>query len=76
MKNITVTIFVRPDSISELTRHLKILEGLDVINEYTFQWRDVRYSSKMISNWIWLNIPVDLWVKFNCKYLEMRKKNP
>ena len=35
-----------------------------VDKEYVFQPKDIQFSEAMISNYMWLNIPVDLYIKF------------
>lgn len=72
MKNITITLFVNPDSLIIMLEVLKILDGLEVENNYTFQPSDISFSEAMISNWIFLNVPVDLYLKFRNKYNELK----
>lgn len=70
--NVTVTIFVRPESFAILIEILKKLEDYDY---YEFNPLDIVYSEGMISNFIWLNVPVDLYTKFKNSYNRQKSKN-
>lgn len=72
MKNTTITLFVNPDSLIIMLEVLKVLDGLELENNYTFQPSDIQFSEAMISNWIFLNVPVDLYLKFRNKYNELK----
>ena len=67
MENVTITIFVKPDSLMSLVESLNILDTLDIENEYRVQPHDIHYTEAMISNYVFLNLPFELYMKFkNC----------
>ena len=74
MKNTTITLFVKPEDLTTLLRILKILSVLDIDNNYTFQPKDITFSQAMISNYIWLNIDIELYMKFIYKYRQLNKQ--
>ena len=64
LNDVTITIFVEPDSFKPLVEVLKILEGLGLETNYRFQPLDIKYSEAMISNWMFVNVPVKLYTLF------------
>lgn len=71
--NVTITIFVRPDCLVNMVQALNILEPLELDNIYVFTPSDIVYTKEMISNYIWLNVPVRLLVKFEYCYNKLKK---
>jgi len=69
----TITIFVEPDSLPTALATLKVLENLPIVNDFRFTPSDIKFSTSMISNWIWLNLPVDEYLKFYFSYNEQKK---
>lgn len=64
MKNVTITIWVEPNSIIHFLQYLKIIDDLPIENNYTWRTQDIKISKAMISNWIWVNIPINIYTKF------------
>lgn len=64
MKNVTVTLFVTPDSLIPLLLSLKILDGLAADNTYTLQSQDITYRMEEMGNWTRVNVPIELHLKF------------
>jgi hypothetical protein len=64
MENITITIFVEPNSLLSLMQVLKIIDSIDIEQSYTFQPLDIKYSEAMISNWLFTNLSIELFIKF------------
>lgn len=64
MKNTTITIWVYPNDEINFFQHLKIIDDLPIENTYTWRTQDVKVSKAMISNWIWVNLPIDTYIKF------------
>lgn len=64
----TITIFVKPDSLVILMEVLKILENLDINNDYVFNPKDIIFSEKFNSEWVQVNIPLDEYLKFKFCY--------
>ena len=73
MKNVTITLFIRPDSLTSIVSTFKILDDLDFENDYTIQVHDIVYTESMISNYVWMNVPVDLYLKFKVCYDKSKK---
>ena len=73
MDNVTITIFVSSDSFVPLMNILTTLEKLPLENNYTFQPLDIIFSEYTISNYLRINIPIELYLKF--KYLYKKLKN-
>lgn len=71
--NVTITIFVRPDCLRAIAQTLNILESLDEENKYVFTPSDIVYTKEMISNYVWLNIPIRLFIKFEYCYNKLKK---
>ena len=72
---ITVTIFVEPNSLTILLKVLEVLDNLSLQDYdcYAFTPSDIIFSEGMISNYIWLNVPVELYKKFKTSYLKQKK---
>ena len=73
MKTVTITIFVKPNDVVILTQVLTILDRIDIENNYVFTPSDISFNLSAISNWVRVNIPIDLYVKFSLKYNELSK---
>lgn len=71
----TITLFVEPESLTIFLEVLKILEGLLIENNYRFNPKDLMFSEAMISNWIWLNVPVEEYLKLKYKIGECEHLN-
>lgn len=72
----TITLFVKPSSLSIFLEVIKILEGLDFENNYTFQPSDLVFREEMISNWIWINMPADEYLKLKYCIGKLKHKQP
>lgn len=59
----TITLFVEPKSLTIFLEVVKILEGLPLENNYKFNPKDLIFREEMISNWCWINMPVDEYLK-------------
>ena len=72
MKNVTVTLFVKPDSLIPLLTVLKILDTLDIENDYVFTPTDITYTEAMVSNYTNVNVPIELYMKFKYCYNKLK----
>lgn len=59
----TITLFVEPNSLLIFLAVTKVLEGLDIENDYRFTPSDLKFSEAMISNWTWINMDVEQYMK-------------
>lgn len=66
MNEITITIFVEPKCFTYFLEVLNITNGLTIEMgaDYVFQPSDIKYSTTMISNWLFINIPIDKYLIF------------
>jgi hypothetical protein len=64
MKTTTITIWVHPNDEIQFLQYLDIIDKLPIESSYTWETKDVKISKAMISNWIWVNIPIETYVKF------------
>lgn len=64
MERVTVTLYLKPDSFMPFITALKILSTLDLENNYTIQPLDIIFSEKFNSEYMTINVPVDLFIKF------------
>ena len=69
----TITIFIDPKSIHSFIQVTKILQGLEIENNYRFNPSDIIYSEQMISNYIWINMDVTEYYKFKYCYSKLKK---
>jgi len=60
----TIILFVEPKSLMVFLEVTKILKGLELENNYHFTPSDILFSESMISNWIWVNMEVEEYLKF------------
>ena len=70
----TITIFVEPKSLMILIEVLSKLKNLEPDNNYTFQPKDLIFSEEMISNFIWLNVPIEEYLKLKLAMNRLTKK--
>ena len=68
MKNITVTIWVSPETEVHFFQYLKIISDLPIENTYIWRVKDIQISKGMISNWIWVNLDIETYLKFFSSY--------
>lgn len=59
----TITLFVEPKSLAIFLEVTKILKHLQLENSYIFTPSDLIFSESMISNWIWINMEIDEYLK-------------
>ena len=59
----TITLFIEPKSLMIFLEVTKILKGLDIDNNYTFRPADIQFSEQMISNWLWINMEIEEYIK-------------
>ena len=64
MNNTTITIWVNPNDEIHFFQYLKIIDDLPIENKYTWETSDIQISKSMISNWIWVNLPIETYIKF------------
>ena len=69
MKNTTITIFVSPESEIHFFQYLKVISELPIENNYTWRTQDINISKGMISNWVWVNLDIDTYIKFIHSFL-------
>lgn len=70
----TITLFVEPKSLVKFVEIIKILESLNLDNDYVFNPNDITFSEAMISNWIWLNVPLENYVKLKYCIRKLQSK--
>ena len=59
----TITLFIEPKSLPIFIQTTKVLEGLNMENDYKFTPSDLVFSEAMISNWIWINMDISEYMK-------------
>ena len=59
----TITLFVDPKSLFIFLEVTKILKGLEIENNYHFTPSDLIFTESMISNWIWINMEIEEYLK-------------
>jgi hypothetical protein len=69
----TITIFVEPKSLAIFLQVTKILKGLELENSYDFTPSDLIFTEGMISNWVWINMEIEEYMKL--KYCIGKLKN-
>lgn len=69
----TITLFVEPKSLAIFLEVTAILEGLTLDNDYHFNPSDLKFTESMISNYVWVNIDADEYLKL--KYCVNKLKN-
>lgn len=74
INQITITIWIHPKSLPLMIQHLTILEDAPLENTYTFQVRDIEFSTELRTGFLTINVPIELWSKFYSKYLSLKLK--
>lgn len=59
----TITLFVEPKSLAIFLEVTTILKGLQFENNYVFTPADLVISETMISDWIWINMEIEEYLK-------------
>ncbi len=59
----TITLFVEPKSLLVFLTVTKILHNLEADNNYVFNPIDLVFSEAMISNYVWINMETDQYLK-------------
>lgn len=59
----TITLFVSPESLMVFLQVTKILRTLPIENDYVFTPGDLHYSEAMISNYVWINMDIEEYLK-------------
>lgn len=68
-----ITLFIEPKSLKVMVEVLQILNNLPLENDYTFQPKDLIFSEKFHSEYVWLNIPVGQYYKLKYSINKMNK---
>ena len=64
MLNTTITIWVKPENELYFFQILKKINDLPIENEYKWNPQDISISKAMISNWVWINLSFEMYLKF------------
>jgi len=64
LKNTTITIWVSPKTEIDFLQYLKIISDLPFESNYTWKVKDVEVSKAMISDWVWVNLDIETYLKF------------
>ena len=60
----TITLFVKPESIPIFLEVMTILKDLQLENDYRFNPSDIQFTEQMISNYCWINMDIlDIWIQ-------------
>lgn len=59
----TITLFVEPKSLAIFLEVCKILEGLQLENDYVFQPSDLKFSEEFVSSHIRINMDISEYLK-------------
>lgn len=59
----TITLFVEPKSLPIFLEVTKILKGLEIENDYKFFPPDLVFTEAMISNYVWINMEIEEYLK-------------
>lgn len=59
----TITLFVEPKSLAIFLEVSRVLKDLDLENHYKFRPADLVFSEAMISNWVWINMEIEEYLK-------------
>ena len=59
----TITLFVEPKSLNSFLTVTTVLKGLELDNDYSFQPLDLIFQEEMISNWVWINMEIEEYLK-------------
>jgi len=59
----TITLFVEPKSLMIFIEVTKILKKLPLENDYVFTPSDLVFGEGMISNYVWINMEIEEYLK-------------
>jgi hypothetical protein len=59
----TITLFVEPKSLVIFLKVTNILKRSELENNYHFTPSDLVFSEAMISNWVWINMEIEEYLK-------------
>lgn len=59
----TITLFVEPKSLGSFLEVTKILETLELENNFHFNPLNLTFSETLISNWLWINMDMSEYLK-------------
>jgi hypothetical protein len=59
----TITLFVEPKSLTIFLQVTQILKGLELENTYAFNPYDLIFTESMISNYVWINMEIEEYMK-------------
>ena len=59
----TITLFILPRTLGAFIKEMLILKGLSIYNDYKVDPSQFVYSESMISDYVWVNIEVEEYVK-------------
>ena len=79
MDKITVSVFVynNANNLNKFLRIISTLIKVDNVGDCHFELNDFRFliiSSSFIEGYMQINIPIELYLKFTVKYLEIMEK--
>ena len=69
----TITLFVEPESFSHFVEVTDVLKKLPIENDYVFYPEGLKFTNKMISNYIWINIEVEEYLKLKYAMCKLSK---
>lgn len=59
----TITIFIKPTTLIDFIEVTNVLKGINLDNNYEFNPSDIVFSERMISDWVWINMEVNEYIK-------------
>jgi hypothetical protein len=65
MKQTTITLWVKPEDEMHFLQILKVIDQLPIENTYIWNTKDVNVSRALISNWLWVSLSIELYIKFS-----------
>ena len=74
MTNTTITLWINPECEMYFWQLLKTIEDLPIENTFTWRTEDIQISKTMISNWVWVNIPIVTYLKFTHSFIYNKGK--
>ncbi len=69
MENVLVTIWINPNDEIHFFQQLKIINDFSIEADYKWNTKDVKISKSMISYWLWVNIPLNTYIKFRASFI-------
>lgn len=72
MNNVTITLFIKPDSLFKFIEVIKVLDSLPLENTYVFNPVDIEYSEIPVPSFNQVNVPVELYLKFRYSYNKLK----